>query len=284
MAILLLLGLTVTTVLFAPPEREQDRKEQPAETGGFGEPLPWNEVELLFPRYTAASVTDLKTGKSFAVERRGGTYHADVQPLTDQDTRIFKEIYGDEWSWKRRAVIVEAGLKRIAASMNGMPHGSGKIQANNFPGHFCLHFQGSKVHKSSRVDPAHQMMIWKAAGQSLKPFMEADPREVLELVITAINQDDGELAALGIKPGESEDLWLINQAFLGGLPEIELINVKEKEGLNPEQAIYLVQVRLLYPGDKAKTYKEGLLTLVQDKPGGRWLMEGGGLIELLGKN
>jgi hypothetical protein len=68
------------------------------------------------------------------------------------------------------------------------------------------------------------------------------------------------------------------------LPEIELKNVKEKEGLNPEQAIYLVQVRLLYPGDKAKTYKEGLLTLVQDKSGGRWLMEGGGLIELLGKN
>lgn len=247
----------------------------------YGEPLPWKEVSLLFPRYTIAVVEDLETGRRFTVERRGGTYHADVQPLTASDTKVLQEIFGEGWTWKRRAIIVDVGMKRIAGSMNGMPHGSGQIQGNNFKGHFCLHFLGSQVHKSRKIDPAHQMMIWKAAGQPVTPYLRAQPREVVELVTTAINQDDGELAVLGINPGGSEDLWLINQALLKQLPEIELKKISAIKGENQDPVKYQVQVKLLYPGERSKVTKDGELLLKLDRATGRWLIEGKELVDLL---
>ncbi|MDP3486482.1 MAG: hypothetical protein Q8S19_00930, partial [Bacillota bacterium] len=67
------------------------------------EPLPWVEAQRLLERMETAEVLDIETGNSFMVQRRGGTYHADVQPLTRGDTAIMKEIYGGIWSWDRRA-------------------------------------------------------------------------------------------------------------------------------------------------------------------------------------
>ncbi len=130
----------------------------------FGEIMHWDEVKCYFAMYCRAKIIDVKTAKSFEVQRRGGSYHADCQPLTRNDTRIMKEIYG-EWSWDRRAVIVVVGGKRIAASMSGMPHGAGLIKDNDFNGHFCVHFWGSKVHASRRVDPEHQNRVLEAAGK-----------------------------------------------------------------------------------------------------------------------
>jgi len=131
----------------------------------FGELMHWDEAKLYFAMYCRAEVIDVETGKSFRVQRRGGTYHADCQPLTREDTRVMKEIYG-EWSWKRRAIIVVVGGKRIAASMAGMPHGAGQIKDNDFPGHFCIHFFGSRVHASGKVDPEHQKRVLEAAGKN----------------------------------------------------------------------------------------------------------------------
>lgn len=131
----------------------------------FGVLMPWDEVKSYFAMFCRAEIVDVKTGKSFRVQRRGGRYHADCQPLTRNDTRIMKEIYG-EWSWDRRAVIVVVGGRRIAASMAGMPHGAGLIEDNDFNGHFCVHFWGSKVHASGRVDPEHQKRVLEAAGKN----------------------------------------------------------------------------------------------------------------------
>lgn len=130
----------------------------------FGELIPWDEVKTYFAMYCRAEIIDLETGKSFRVQRRGGRYHADCQPLTRIDTRVMKEIYG-EWSWDRRAIILVVGGHRIAASMAGMPHGAGLIEGNDFRGHFCVHFWGSKVHTSGRVDPEHQKRVLEAAGK-----------------------------------------------------------------------------------------------------------------------
>lgn len=129
----------------------------------FGELMHWDEVKTYFAMYCWAEIIDLETGKSFRVQRRGGRYHADCQPITREDTRIMKEIYG-EWSWERRAIIVVVGGRRIAASMAGMPHGAGLIKDNDFPGHFCVHFWGSRVHASGKVDPEHQKRVLEAAG------------------------------------------------------------------------------------------------------------------------
>lgn len=155
----------------------------------YGEALPWyGQVEHIFPRDGVATVTDLQTGTSFRIMRTGGTNHADCEPLSLKDTEIMKSLYGGTWSWNRRAIIVETGGKRIAASMAGMPHagrddqpwlatvknrscnyGTGtnldKIKGNGMNGHFDVHFAGSKTHASNKVDSQHQSMVRKAAGK-----------------------------------------------------------------------------------------------------------------------
>jgi hypothetical protein len=252
----------------------------------YGEPLFWEEVNKLFPKYTTALLTDLETGKQFEVERRGGTFHADIQPVTPADTMVLKEIYGGEWSWQRRAVIAQIGLSRLAASINGMPHGSGKI-SNNFPGHFCIHFLGCRVHLSGKVDPAHQMMVWKAAGRPEKLFLEAEPPELVNLVLTALNQEDVALAALGMDCPAGEDLWLATEALQGRLPVITLKKLqavipkdKEEQRRELSQKKYAVTLTLRYPNEKGEREKKGEITVIK-KHSDRWLMVGTGLKELL---
>lgn len=126
--------------------------------------IPWERVKVIFKRGDIARVTDVKSGRSFQVKRMGGSLHADAEPLTRGDTEALKAIYGG-WSWVRRAIVVEVGGVKIAGSMNGFPHGFQSI-TNGFPGHFCLHFYGSKLHKTRKMDKDHQRMVLAAAGLS----------------------------------------------------------------------------------------------------------------------
>ncbi len=128
------------------------------------EMLEWKEVNPLLPKYSKFTVLDLETGKQFNVQRRAGSHHADVQPLTAKDTKIMKRIYGGKWSWKRRAILIINKDRMIAASMHGMPHGAGALE-NNFPGHFCIHFYGSTTHRTNTMDLSHMLMIYKASGK-----------------------------------------------------------------------------------------------------------------------
>lgn len=137
-----------------------------------GEMISWDKVKSLFPRGATAKVIDVDTGLTFKVKRLQGTYHADCEPLTANDTAVLKKIYGGSWSWARRAVVVEVNGNYIAASINGMPHAEDSIASNNFAGHICIHFKDSSTHGSSYtksgkplVDPQHQAMVKKAAGQ-----------------------------------------------------------------------------------------------------------------------
>ena len=70
------------------------------------EMLPWEDVNEIIPNKTKFTIIDVETGLKFRGQRRGGNQHADVQPLTREDTKIMKKIYNGQWSWKRRAVIV----------------------------------------------------------------------------------------------------------------------------------------------------------------------------------
>ncbi|MCU9613246.1 hypothetical protein OEV98_06730 [Caldibacillus lycopersici] len=154
--------------------------------------LPWEEVDELLPRKTKFTIIDVETGLHFNVQRRAGNKHADVQPLTTKDTKIMKKIYGGEWSWKRRAIIVLADDKMIAASMNGMPHGAGALQ-NGFPGHFCVHFFGSSTHRSKKEDLGHKLMMLKSAGKLDNYIHQVDPYELLDVFAVAVNQGDSSL-------------------------------------------------------------------------------------------
>ncbi len=124
--------------------------------------VPWSIVNKFWSVGEIIKVIDIQSGKSFQAKRYGGFYHADTEPLTKQDTQTMLEIYGGHWSWNRRAVIVECHNLYITASMNGMPHGGETIHDNNFRGQFCIHFLGSRVHKSGKIDTTHQLMIEEA--------------------------------------------------------------------------------------------------------------------------
>ncbi len=140
----------------------------------FGTPLPWSTVNPLWPRKTKALVTDVDTARSFWMFRWGGNLHADVEPMTAHDAQVMEEIYG-EYTWRRRAVIVEVQGHRIAGSLHSMPHGGGNISGNHFNGHCCLHFAGSMTHGTRRQDPAHAIMVSKAAGLWWQHLAERDP-------------------------------------------------------------------------------------------------------------
>ncbi len=126
-----------------------------------------SNIQKTFKVGLIATVTDVDTGLSWQVKRSGGSNHADVQPLTAADTAKMKQAYGGTWSWNRRAIWVTIDGVSYAASMNGMPHGTGSITTNNFDGHHCIHFLNSRTHTGNRWDTQHQAMVQKAykAGQ-----------------------------------------------------------------------------------------------------------------------
>lgn len=159
------------------------------------EMLNWKEVNHILPKYTKFTVMDIETGKKFKVQRRAGSHHADVQPLTSKDTKIMKRIYGGKWSWKRRAIVVIYKDQWIAGSMHGMPHGAGALQ-NNFPGHFCIHFYGSTTHRTNSMDLSHMLMVLKASGKLNQYLGKANPYEVIDAYVVGFKQQDTRITSL----------------------------------------------------------------------------------------
>ncbi|WP_079509426.1 hypothetical protein [Mesobacillus jeotgali] len=184
----------------------------------------WEEVNEILPRYSKFTVMDLETGLKFRVQRRAGSNHADVQPLTSKDTAVMKKIYNGKWSWKRRAIIVISEDGKIAASMHGMPHGGGALK-NNFPGHFCIHFYGSTTHRTNFMDLSHKLMILKSAGKLEKYLEQTDPYDLVNAYIAGIKQQDSYIISF-ISLQELEWSKL--------LPEIENISISRMEVLPAE--------------------------------------------------
>ena len=122
------------------------------------EELNWFSNVYLIPKGAVFTVKDCRTGKTFQCKRWSGANHMDSMPLTKQDTAVMRSLYG-KWSWHRRPILVKYNGHVYAASMNGMPHGTTTIKNNGFPGHFCIHFKGSKTHGTKRVDETHQNCV-----------------------------------------------------------------------------------------------------------------------------
>ena len=118
----------------------------------YGQLMAWPEAREIITMKSTFTVVDLESGLRFEVQRRAGSTHADVQPLTKRDTDVMKRVYEGKWSWRRRAILVAKDGRTIAASMHGMPHGGDGIPDNDFHGHFCIHFLGSSTHKTGSVD------------------------------------------------------------------------------------------------------------------------------------
>lgn len=129
------------------------------------ESLKWFGNEDTIPKGAKVVIKDVYTGKTFNAVRWSGASHMDTQPASKEDTAVLKSIYGGSWSWKRRPILVKYNGHVYAASMNGMPHGTTTID-NDFGGHFCVHFTGSKTHGTDKVDSDHQSCVQTALKYS----------------------------------------------------------------------------------------------------------------------
>ena len=133
------------------------------------EKVTWTVANKAWPRGSVATITDVKTGLSFAAKRYAGGSHADVEPLTAADTAIMCRIYGVETSqdiaeqnlYQRRPLWVTISGRTLAASMYGVPHNPGgdTLPDNDYTGQFCVHFVDSRKHNTNEVDKDHQAAI-----------------------------------------------------------------------------------------------------------------------------
>ncbi|MDQ0112133.1 hypothetical protein [Paenibacillus harenae] len=187
----------------------------------YGSMSSWETVKQTLPNKSIFNVTDLESGLSFRVQRRAGSDHADVQPLTKADTATMKQIYGGSWSWKRKAILVQSEKGWIAASMNGMPHGGDGIPENGFSGHFCIHFLGSSTHKSEYPDLAHQLMVHKAGGKLEPLFDAASPASLAKLFVVVMNHQDEHMLRQLTKgmPEEEVVKWILTMDALVSVKE-----------------------------------------------------------------
>ena len=154
----------------------------------------FNEISRDFPRGADARVVDINTGLEFNIRRTFGTNHADIEPLTKEDTAIMYYIWGG-FSWERRAVLVYTGGYVFAGSLTNFPHagvdgypplatvnnrsgGYGRglnfdaIAGNGVSGHMCLHFYGSLTHVTNRTNAQHSARIAQAREHLLSTSYE----------------------------------------------------------------------------------------------------------------
>lgn len=232
------------------------------------EMVPWEKVNKTLPKYSKFTVMDVETGEKFQVQRRAGSNHADVQPLTSKDTKIMKKVYNGKWSWKRRAIIVITGNQWIAASMHGMPHGAGALE-NDFPGHFCIHFYGSTTHRTNFMDLSHKLMILKSAGKLQEYINHAEPYEVVRAYIAGLKQQD-----IGIVSSSS----LQKLSWKKHLKQIENIHlsrmlVMPKEDFTEELRLEIpVEIDMIVKNSGKRSFK-GKVYLVRFSPLGAWKVD-----------
>lgn len=230
--------------------------------------LPWEKANQFLPKYSKFKVMDTETGQSFYVQRRAGSNHADVQPLTNEDTAIMKKIYNGKWSWKRRSILVISKDRWIAASMHGMPHGGGALK-NNFPGHFCIHFFGSTTHRTNEMDLSHKLMILKAAGKLDEHLAKTDPYEIVNSYIAGFKQQDKSI------------LYLTSLQKLKWKPiikRVENVNISRIYMLPPEDIkdeLYLnipIEIDWYIQGEGKRMFR-GDIHLIRFSPIGGWKVD-----------
>lgn len=134
----------------------------PSVTGTLKE---WSEVKTLLTQGKSYSVTDFNTGTQFSLTYTGGLNHAEAEATTAQDTATLKSVFGNAFSYYKRPVVILIGDKKIAASLQGFPHGTDAVSQNDMDGHVCLYFQGSLSHVGALPDTEHINLVYKAAGR-----------------------------------------------------------------------------------------------------------------------
>ena len=161
----------------------------------FGDYVYWDKIKYDLINHPNLKILDLETGLTWMItvvnKNVVKSLHADVEPASYLDKIKSTKLWGGE-SWSPRPVVVfmpDGSL--VAASIHNMPHagideqpylsivsnrtgGYGKgynrdyVKNNGMSGHVCLHFAGSRSHKSKSKIKEHQLAIKIAAKK--KPF------------------------------------------------------------------------------------------------------------------
>jgi len=145
--------------MYASFLRELPQPGQP----GTVELIEWSAARNIIPQNTPLTVIDVRTGLSLQMISFSHGNHADMFPATAADTEILRQAFGGRWDWTPRPVLLIVGDRTFAASLNGMPHGSGSNRNNNMAGHVCMHFLGSRTHNGNRShERDHQNAVQEA--------------------------------------------------------------------------------------------------------------------------
>lgn len=154
-----------STEIVAPKGIEMMRKRA---NDKYGDLYTWENARRIFTVDTNATLIDIETGIFFNVKYYGGSNHADIVPLTKQDTSKMKQIYGS-WSWNSKRPMVlhfKQGntFYQLAVSVTGMPHSTTNVYDNGVSGHFDMYFYNSTSHVNNSISSVHQQNVLSANG------------------------------------------------------------------------------------------------------------------------
>lgn len=160
-------GETIYINGYAPRNYDVKPGESP-QSSRYGKAVDWfNDGQYIVKRGKILKITDTNTGKVFQVKVMGGYNHADVEPLTANDTKVMKSVFGS-WTWTPRPVSIHIDGMNIAASLSGKPHSFDTVPDNNVTGHFDLYLKNSKPHNENtdkNYVAQHQNNIVKATAK-----------------------------------------------------------------------------------------------------------------------
>ena len=118
-----------------------------------------------------ATLTDIATGITFTIHvQSAGSRHVDAEPLTAADTAKLCQIYGRSSAanlpYTRRGMVLTVNKMQFVCSIYPEGHGQQDITNNNYPGQFCIHFNGSTNNTTGNGSVVesenHQAIIKKA--------------------------------------------------------------------------------------------------------------------------
>jgi len=133
--------------------------------------LDWATMRTIIPRDEDIIIYDVETSISFNVRVLALGRHADVEPVTLEDTEAMLETRDGVWSWTARPVWVIIDDRMFPASMNGMPHAGDMIEDNGIDGHFCLWFLGSAPTASTSTRYIRNMSETAVESWNLHPVV-----------------------------------------------------------------------------------------------------------------
>lgn len=101
----------------------------------------YNTVKPTLKNGNVFLIYDPATGLSWKLRLMSAGHHADVEPLTSEDTAIQYRAFGNQHDWGPKPVYVLLPDGRwTVAGLSNVPHGSQTLKNNNYDGQNCLHF------------------------------------------------------------------------------------------------------------------------------------------------